>query len=383
MISSILRYSKNFLSYYTLLFILVISSNIIAGNFVLADYLYLFFCVVAFSRTYNLKRNPKVFLYVLYFVLCALLVYSLYSNFRGLMSSCRFILGILFCSILFYSYNNVLYREKIVKGYGYACVFLSIFVIIQFISYYVLHINIDLSFGDYAASADTHANAAGFYDPLKDLFYRTGGLFNEPSWFAAYVSPSCFILTRNKSYKEAFVVIVGLLMSTSGLGFVVLAIYLSWLILQYNKTIGIVVALLFLTAYIGLPFIFERASQGVDGGSFEARITIPFTKILQIPELSIFGINPAYHYDRFGEPLFFANTLTFIYIYFGIIGLFVFFKYVYFKRFFALTIAILAIISIEGLYGRIDFWMMVLACKIYSSQMLEEKRSIMVDESFG
>ena len=368
----IIQYFKHFFSYYTIIFILVICSNFDIGSFLLSDVLYTVICLTALIQTNESKRINTNFYYLLYFVITALLSFGLYGKIYGLLSDCRYIFGILVCSILFFSYGNNKYWRKVADGYCHACVFFSLVVVVQFIFFYVFKISIDLSFGEYSREM----NIAGEYDPFSDLYYRTGGMFKEPSWYAAFVSPCLFITTHKKSYKELFIILIGVLMSTSGLGLAVLAIYFVFIVFSQRKMTGLFIALVLVVAYNFIPVVFQRLSGGsiAEDGSFVTRVLEPFQIILHIPEVSLIGISPSWNYDNSGEVLFFANTLAFIYIHFGIIGLCVFIKYVYFKKFVALTVAILAIISIEGLYGRIDFWMMLLACKIYSSQMFEEKR---------
>lgn len=367
MIGNLFKYLGNFFFFYSIFFIVVIFSNFAVGSFVLTDFIFLFLVVNALIKTSSIRKNNSVYFYVAYFVAATFLIYASYHNTRGLLSSFRFVIGMLYCSIFYSAYNNNKYRSKVIDGYCYACVFLSLFVIVQFMSYYVFKVNINFSFGDYSREM----NVAGSYDAFSDLFYRTGGMFKEPSWYAAFVTPVCFILTHSKRTKELVVVLLGLLMSTSGLGFSILAIYFVWVVLKFNRKLGVFLSLMFGVVYYFLPFIFNKTSGGVAGGnsSFEVRILKPLQVIMEIPEFSIFGLDPSYHYDNGGNVMFFANTLTFIYLYFGIIGMIIFFKFVYFERFFVVTISIIAIIATEGLYGRIEFWMMVLACKLYYDQI--------------
>lgn len=371
------QYAKNSLNYYTLIFILVISSNIGVGDFLLADFLYLLFGVFAIFKTIGCKRDGSVFRYVVYFAISAILLYLIYGNIRGLASSLRFVMGISICSIFYFSYNNRKYREKLINGYCYACVFFSLFVIIQFLSYYCLKFNIDFSYGEYGVEE----NAAGYYDPLSSLFYRTGGMFKEPSWYGAFVSPVCFLFARMKRYKELLICVCGLLMSTSGLAFAVLGVFLVWLVLSSNKLLGIVMIIIAMSAYIFLPFIFDRMSEG-ETGSMDARILTPLEVVLS-NEISVFGLNPDIHYDNLGSSKFFANTITFIYIYFGCVGVYVFYKYIRIKKIYFLTIAIVSITVIEGLYGRIDFWMMVLAAKLFSQYLDDQDNKVSLNSKIA
>lgn len=366
---SIINYLKNYKKWHTVIFLLVIFSNLEIGNFLLSDIIYGFFAVYVFLK---FKKSPTNGIVIFYFITITLMNYIAYSNFRALLSTLRFDFGLIICMLLYSRFNNSVYRRKLVNGYCYACVLFSLFVLFQFFCYYVLKVNIDFSFGDYAREE----NSAGSYDVLSDLYYRTGGMFKEPSWYAAYVSPVLFILTIQKRHKELIICLVGLLASTSGLGFAILAIYAIWTALLFDKKVGTFVVFAVFLAYTYLPFLFNKLSGGVLGenSSFAIRIIEPF-EILNNIKFSIIGINPSYHYDSSGSVMYFLNTFMFIYYYFGIIGLFLFLKFIFTKKIPILCISIIVVILIEGLYGRIDFWMMLLACLLFNSSTNEYKKN--------
>lgn len=359
----LLNYINNYKDFFTLIFIFVIFSNLGVGNFLLSDIIY---GAIAFWTVIKFKKTPYKGLVLAFFLIVTIVNYISYGNSRALLSTIRFDYGLIICAILFSNFDNDNYRNRLINGYCYACVFFSAFVIIQFVSYYVLKINIDFSFGDYAREE----NAAGAYDVLSDMFYRTGGMFKEPSWYAAYVSPVSFILTKQKRFKELFICLVGLLASTSGLGFAILAIYVSWLALLYDKKMGITVALFVFLVYQYLPFIFNKMSTGALGeeSSLGIRVMEPFT-VLSNLDFSFIGLNPIFHYDNSGHVMFFLNTFMFVYFYYGILGSFLFLNYIKMKNIRILFIAIVAITLIEGIYGRIEFWMMLLACLLYNSSL--------------
>ena len=361
------------IDYYFIIFFLVIFSNFGIGSFLLSDIIYFVVSLVAILQTSKIKKSNKVYGYIVYFALLTILGYFRFQHPRALLSCFRFVFGLSVCSILFSSYNNEKYRSLIVEAYCNACVFFSIFLLIQFFSYYVLHFNIDFSFGDYAREE----NAAGGYNPLDSLFYRTGGFFKEPSWYAAYVAPSLFVLTDKKEFKKLILCTCGLLASTSGLGFAVLAIYLLWLTFSSNKKYGVILLLVFIAAYYFLPFLFVKIGAGIvgDESSFYPRVQEPFEELLKLP-FSFFGLDPKMHYDSSGKVLFFLNTFMFVNFYFGILGLLLFVKYLYCNKFIFLTVALLSIIIIEGLYGRIEFWMMLLACKLYNEDLKRRKLGV-------
>lgn len=368
----LLNYINNYKDFYTLIFIFVIFSNLSVGNFLLSDIIYGAF---TFWTVIKLKDTPYKGLVLAFFLLVTIVNFILYGNSRALLSTIRFDYGLIICAIFFSSFDNDKYRNRLINGYCYACVFFSAFVIMQFFSYYVLKINIDFSFGDYAREE----NAAGAYDVLSDLFYRTGGMFKEPSWYAAYVSPVVFILTKQKRYKELLICLVGLLASTSGLGFTVLAIYVSWLVLLYDKRMGITVALFVFFVYQYLPFIFNKMSTGALGeeSSLGIRIVEPFS-VLSHLDFSIIGLNPIFHYDSSGHVMVFLNTFMFVYFYYGIIGSFLFLNFIKMKNIRVLFIVIVAITLIEGIYGRIDFWMMLLACLLYNSSLSNRNKKMII-----
>lgn len=365
------------IDYYCIIFTLVIFSNFGIGSFLLSDIIYLAVAVLAIVKTMRIRKPSKIYGYVVLFALFTLLSYLRFQHPRALLSCFRFVFGISICSILFSSYNNEKYRDKVISGYCNACVIFSSFLLLQFFSYYVLHFNIDFSFGDYAREE----NVAGGYNPLDSLFYRTGGLFKEPSWYAAYVVPSLFILTEIKDYKKLAICVCGLIASTSGLGFAVLAVYLVWLTLSFNRKLGVILMLVLAAAYYFLPFIFVKIGAGVVGeeSSFFIRVQEPLEELQKVP-FSIIGLDPKLHYDSSGKVMFFLNTFLFAYFYFGIIGLFFFIRYLYCNKILFLSIALLVIVMLEGLYGRIEFWMMLLACKLFNEELrLNSKRKVGVE----
>lgn len=361
---------KQLFSCYSLLFFLVITSNIVMGAFLLSDALYGLIATFLFLKNKKNVKSYLIFSYIIYYVLASILNYNYYANERGLQSSLRFIYNFFLCIIFIACLDQKEMRKKIIDGYLNACLFFSFFIFLQIFLYYVLKINLNLDFGDLASQQ----NMASEYDPLSDLMYRTGGLFKEPSFFAAFVSPSIFILYRYRYFKKLFYVLLGIIFSTSGLGFAVILIFSSYIIVNANTKFKILFVIFCFLIFVSIPFVFQHVMLG---GSTEIRLVEPFVALIEEGDIGLLGGNPAMHY--FGdEILLWINTFVFILLYFGFLGILLFIKFIYYTNAIYLTITILCLIIIEGLYGRIDFWMVVFVSYLFNQEigMSIEKSSL-------
>lgn len=352
---------KQLFSSYTLLFLLVFTSNIVIGSFLLSDALYGLLTVFVFLKTKRDKGAYFTYCYLLYFAFAAMLSFHMYSNAKGLQSSLRFIYNFFLCITLIISLDHNEYRSKIIRGYLNACCVFSFIIFLQILLYYVFKINLNLDFGDLASQQ----NVANEYDPLSDLMYRTGGIFKEPSYYTAFVGPSIFMLYKYRYFKRFIYVLMGMIFSTSGLGFAVILIFGSYIIINANKKFKFLFIILCAIIFVSLPFVFQHVLLG---GSNEIRLVEPFTALFEEGNVGLFCGNPAMHYYK-DEILIWINTFVFILLYFGIVGMLLFLKFIYYKQALYLTVTILCLIIIEGLYGRIDFWMTVLACSLFNKEL--------------
>ena len=352
---------SNLFKWYTILSLMVVFSNFNIGSGILSQYIFGFLSIYYLIKYRNRIGNLRPFLYFVFFFALSIWNYFLYSNIEAMGSSLRFVFNLFIYLCLMLSFDNAITRTKIVDGYEYACVFFSLFVIVQFLSFYILGVNLTFDFGEYMGLPN-HANE---YDPTIGGLYRTGGMFSEPSWYASFVTPSVFILTQRKKYIYLGICVVGTVFSTSGVGFAVLAIYSLWVINRLKPIYKMIALTLIILSLIPLAFLMSHALSEL---RLENSRLLIFSAIVIEHLHSLFGVDPHQLYYG-GEFVFFMNTAAFIYLFYGIVGFGVFIKLIYFKRLKLMTLSIIAIMAIEGLYGRVDFWIMILVGRLYNNQI--------------
>lgn len=351
--------------WYYLIFFSVLFSNYEYGPILVTDLILFVFLFYTFFKTKNSNKTISLFSYVFFFLFLSLLNYVLYSHSRAFLSCIRFVFGLFVCISLYICYKGDNYRKGFVNGYLFSCVCFSAFLLIQFISYYVFNYNISISFGDNLRGEGGYFT--DLYDPDVNQNYRTGGVFLEPSHFASFVAPSIFMLYSKTTMKQFFVVFAALLISTSGLGYVVMSIWGLKLLLSKGKSKSklIIISLVSLTVLL-LPMFFVRVSTG---GSYEERIVNGYLILYLKDAISIIGVDPHILLNNDGTFVFWANTIQYLYIHYGVIGILVFLKFIFLRWNVFLFVVLFALIFIEGLQGRIDFWLMLFACKLYDYDM--------------
>jgi hypothetical protein len=196
-------------------------------------------------------------------------------------------LGLLL-SISFYYYVAQYYRldtEKMFRFYLKGAVIVSYIGIIQFSSY-VLHFRPGY---DYSWLLNKWAVVRGGFG------LRVNSIFSEASQFAIVISPACFVAIHNLipgtnsfglSRIQSFVVLIALLLTTSGTGYIGLFVILFLFIVNYGQVIyfmlGIVFAIFFanilynnvpefktrVDTSIGLWITGEFSTENINSSSF-------------------------------------------------------------------------------------------------------------------
>lgn len=335
----------------------------------LTDILYAIFALFFFVKTINAKRHldrKKIkggfsyYLYPISFICISMIGFSMFGATRMLQSQFRFIFNCLVFAIIYtyFHISSTTNKTRLVSSYIYVCIICSTFIVIQFLSFYIFHYNIKFDIGNYnAASLETFSSGVN---------YRTGGLFNEPSWFALFVGPALDITYRMKKYKELLICVLGMILSTSSMAFLFLFLFAVSKIKGNNKKYIIYMLLLVIGVYLVFPIAFDRlflALSNEEGtSSNDARVFIPFTLALT-EAIPLFGMDIG---DLYADnDSLFLNTFVFILFAFGIVGLIIFSSMLYMKRFMLLSAILFLIVIIEGCYGRIDFWMTLLAVSVF------------------
>jgi hypothetical protein len=344
------------------------------GKFLLADVIYFAIVIYIIYKSYN--KGTRLEHYAIYIVPILFLCFSVinlmrFENQEAFFSQIRYIFNYyVFSAVVFYFLIYEKRKESFIYTYECICCFFSLFVIVQFFSYYILGVNIPFDFGSYSLEE----NVASIYNPLDAFLYRTGGFFKEPSWFALFVAPVLDIAYKQKHHKIFQICILGLILSTSSLAILLIAVFF---LLRLKQLKFLILFLLCISAIcLIFPDIFERLLQG---GSLQIRVLEPFDFFFKANSSSFIGIDVGRFYFFNGE--IFLNTFVFTYLAFGTIGL-LFFLF-FFKLEFSLytSIAMLAIVMIEGCYGRIDFWMALAACFVSNLFFMEKASNAYVQPS--
>ena len=369
---SVYRYKRH---EYSLLYVALMLCTVLevvkfGESFGLTDVIYAFFALLFGLKTIGVKGKTSerihtqnkytYYLYPVLFLVIAIIGYYSFGATRMLQSQFRFVFNCLIFVII-YTYFHISSsrdREKLISSYIYVCVICSTFVIIQFLSFYLFHYNIKFDIGENnAASLETFAVGVN---------YRTGGLFNEPSWFTLFVGPVLDMAYRLKKFKELFVCIVGLILSTSSMAFLFLFLFAMFKLRGNNKKYIIILALVVVAIYFVFPIAFDRffnALSNEEGtNSNNARVILPMT-VAFAHSIPLFGLDIGDLY-AVNENLF-LNTFVFVILAFGIVGLIIFLHMILNRKHVLLSLILLLIVIIEGCYGRIDFWMTLLAASVF------------------
>ena len=314
----------------------------------------------------RVKVNHQIsFLVFCFIALLAIVVFNFlyFENTTSLMSQFRFLWG-LAVLLIFLLYFSDEHRSIILLDYYLKfVVFSSFFIILQNLSYHVLGFHFFLSFGTFDLIRVSTDGAI----PGVHTYIRSGGVFREPSWFAIFVMPSLFMLHKLVKLKQLAIVLVALIMSTSSLGYVFILLFVGVLVaFSNNLKLKIVVVLLSILSlillylvYIKFEFLFERLIFVMEtGGSASIRLIDPLRYFAD--NITFFGTDTSFMKND--DEVFFVNTLLYIFFSFGCIGLMlclpVFFSYK--LKYLYYSLGVFTSILIEGLSGRIDFWILLL-----------------------
>lgn len=365
-IISLYKYNKSRCSLlYVLLFWCVVLEVVgVSGNIGLTDLLYFAFASVFFLKTLKIRQklSLKYYIYPLVFMSIALYGYSRFGMTKMFLSQIRFFFNCtVFACIMSFFYNSEQWRrEKLINSYLYVCLLCSTFLIIQFMSFYLLGFNLKFDIGDFnAASSEVYSSSA---------LYRTGGFFNEPSWFALFMGPSFDIMFQKKKWKELTICLIALIFSTSNMGFLFIFIFLLSKLKGTKMKYIILSIILIMTIFMLFPFVFNRLFEALNmdsdvSDSNYSRVVEPLVESFFENALGLFGINTDLIY-AINEDIF-LNTFVFVLLSFGLVGLFFFLKMLFQKKHISITMILLFAVIIEGCYGRIDFWMSLLAASVF------------------
>ena len=275
-----------------------------------------------------------------------LILFELYTVFIHGFQLSRFFY-VLFLIFLFLSIAsgcvNISYFYKYAT---YIAIFATVVVVVQYITHYVFHRNIDLRFLEYLVRDDTiwdrTAEAIAGLD-VSSYFYRPSGFFLEPSHFFLYTFPliGVLLLTPNinrQRKKVALFLSLGILLTTSGMGIGVVTLFWTIYYMLKNNTNGIkgvlakffstrsfliliaIVAVVFV-AYLFVPVIhssIDRIITENDNNAIDGRVRLAKSFAQTISGRAVFIGTPGITSDMdFNLSGFYATFFKW-----GIVGLF-------------------------------------------------------------
>lgn len=192
----------------------------------------------------------------------------------------------IFTVIVFFDSQH--YKSYYFRLYRWLCLIIGVYVIIQAVTYFSLHIMLPIKILPFDMTRDVNVDRMMSF--VDKNYYRGFGVFLEPSYLAKFLLPSiCLSLSgwdrdENPDFFSFFIVSLAMVFSTSVQGILVSVVtILMYLFTRENriKTMGIVFA--------GLMLVFL--------------ISISATSILKIPMQRIMSISNSAGYST-GARLF-------------------------------------------------------------------------------
>lgn len=367
---------------FLLVFSVIFNNFCIYGSFLLTDLIYTALGFVMLYRQKNLKLDQYTG-YLLFFIFTIssliLINFLWFDNTSGLFSQLRFIWGAAIAFIVSIYLQQSKSVDYFIHFYLVFIVCCSLFIIIQNFLFQFFNINIFLSFGEFSLIKNSTEGAQlGINNTI-----RSGGFFREPSWYAVYAMPALPILHTNKNNLFLLVTVLGILASTSSLGYAFLLLFILTRLVSLNnfkdKLFIILQLVLILFAlwllYLKYDFLFERLIFTLDtGGSASTRIFEPLKYLGD--NISLFGSDT--RFIKSEENILFVNTLLYIIFSFGIFGLFTFFPLVFSVKLkhAYYSIGLLTCIAVEGLSGRIEFWILIALFIVLKREISLQKLNI-------
>jgi hypothetical protein len=193
--------------------------------------------------------------------------------------------------------------------------------------------------------------------------------------------PALLLFYRMRRTVALFILVIGLFCSTSSFFYIFLALFFVTIFLgsDFEKKVKLIVffslaVLSFYLVFLLYPFLFDRLSFVlVTGGSFIPRVLEPFRYLFE--NFTAFGGD--IDFLKIGNKSdFFVNSFVYIALSYGLFGTILLSPYIcslHLGNFFYFSSLILAI-AIEGMTGRIDFWILLLLVNLIYNASFERAR---------
>jgi hypothetical protein len=319
------------------------------GTFIVLLCAVFFICV---KQGFNRPGADRLWFYLLFVFFIGTITSSIILNYDSTTSRTvffRFAKIVAIVLTLFVIGRDQFNYRLAIKTLRCFSIFCALFIIFQYIFFYIFSQTIP---GVYAPLASAEGFAEYDFDRMYHILFRPSALFFEPSHFAAYEFVYFSYLLSHTDEKlrnlKLGLIFAGILLSTSGTGFVVLPILIMFsLFLRYRNgnlnasgilriaviliLLGIMVYLFFNTSF-GLESLQRQINRdGTLGGSATGRLQSgAFELFKDLPSaLQFFGCG----FGNRPDTVYFPSVFALLYGdgYLGT-GLFVIMMYVYFKR---------------------------------------------------
>jgi hypothetical protein len=255
--------------------------------------------------------------------------------------------------------SNPRFADRVLRIYLGMALLACVVVIIQVIWFKVFGgiLAPNLSAIEVEPNAIFHVNSSGEF--------RTGGLFREPSWFIVFVAPASFWFLRFGSKVKSMIVTIGLLLSTSSLGLLVLLVLVvETYVVRGKKKIRNLVILTVLIVFGAfavsriVPASKERAIANLSGeGTITIRLFAPVLVVSNHMNWSLLGVNTSWirGVDGNSEEDW-LNSAVYAVVLLGIPWAILFFVTLFKIAGPTGGIILFVLILFEGCIGRADFW---------------------------
>ncbi|MFA6729955.1 MAG: hypothetical protein WCR95_03040 [Eubacteriales bacterium] len=195
-------------------------------------------------------------------------VYLIYTIVKSVGSWTNFILYIaVLLNIITFS-TDIVDSEALKKYIKIVSTIAAMAVIIQTLLYYVFSFHIPLIVSDFCMdSMKPYISLIkkGFGEGSS--FYRPSAFFLEPAHFAQYtcIGLSFCLINDKPDYKNALIISVGVLLTTSGIGVAIVLFIWAWLLLTLIKSSGLrrrirILFSAFIIGFIGILFALQLSS---------------------------------------------------------------------------------------------------------------------------
>lgn len=169
------------------------------------------------------------------------------------------------------------FSAPLISGYLRLSIIFSALLIVQVVAYHLFGV----VFAYIDTPLDIQPNSVLGLD-IATQGFRSGGVFKEPSYFATFVAPAVIYTAACKRYWLWGLFSAAIMLSTSSLGFIFIALSLIRFISPRSVVILLPIGLVFASLVLSgaVPILPDRVMETLEGGgSLSIRVVEPFTRV--------------------------------------------------------------------------------------------------------